>query len=76
MTDIGSESRSSDPTNQRRDDTFFNQSGRETKPFVTSCAYGFPRLQPAAAVSTLIGSPPLEPFDISNNGTLVVIKFS
>lgn len=76
MTDIGSESRSSDPTNQRRDDTFFNQSGRETKPFVTSGAYGFPRLQPAAAVYTLIGSPLLEPFDISNNGTLVVIKFS
>lgn len=76
MTDIGSESRSSDPTNQRRDDTFFNQSGGETKPFVTSCGHGFPRLQPAAAASTLIGSPLLEPFDISNNGTLVVIKFS
>ena len=76
MTDIGSESRSSDPTNQRRDDTFFNQSGGETKPFVTSCAYGFPRLQPAAAASPLIGSPLLETSDISNNGTLVVIKFS
>lgn len=75
MTDIGSESRSSDPTNQTRDDTFFNQSG-ETKPFVTSYASGFPRLQPATAASTLIGSPLLEPFDISNNRTPVVIKFS
>lgn len=76
MTDIGSESRSRDPTNQTRDDTFFNQSGEETKPFVTSYARGFPGLQPAAAASTLIASPLLEPFDIPNNRTLVVIKFS